>query len=150
MLLISSINSFSQDFKAMQKEYEERKAEAIPKSFKIISPIQDFILVDETRTFTIEMVCLDPNISILLLGFPYETYATKHNLERPADVEEIYKLPAEEQNKFFKLIPSIEVIETIKEGNKITIYAKVTSENIEEFNLDINNYTYKTFRVLLE
>lgn len=58
-------------------------------------------------------------------------------------------LSDEEKNKINLMIPSIEINKRIDLNNKIIIEAKITSENIERFDILINQRVFRTFELQL-
>jgi len=113
-------------------------------------PLTDTIIVDKKRTFTIVLTSKEQSLPIMLLGYPIETYATKNNLKIPDYTnEEFLALSDEEKNKINLMIPSIEINKRIDLNNKIIIEAKITSENIERFDILIDQRVFKTFELQL-
>ncbi|WP_405223807.1 hypothetical protein [Dokdonia sp. Asnod1-B02] len=113
-------------------------------------PLTDTILVDKKRTFTIVLTSKEQSLPIMLLGYPIETYATKNNLKIPDYTNEKFlALSDEEKNKINLMIPSIEINKRIDLNNKIIIEAKITSENIERFDILIDQRVFKTFELQL-
>ncbi|WP_180957888.1 transglutaminase domain-containing protein [Psychroflexus sp. MES1-P1E] len=116
---------------------------------KILIPDKKIIDVEKDRIIKIELGTNNTELEILLRGYPYETYASKNNLEFPSD-EEYAKLTSEERNKHNKVIPSIEIIKTEIKFNKILIKARLTSENIKEFEIVVQGIDIATIKVNLK
>lgn len=113
-------------------------------------PLTDTLIVDKKRTFTIVLTSKELSLPIMLIGYPIETYATKNNLKLPDySNEEFLALSDEEKNKINLMIPSIEIKKRIDLNNKIIIEAIITSENIERFDILIDQRVFKTFELQL-
>ncbi|EAS19457.1 conserved hypothetical protein [Flavobacteria bacterium BBFL7] len=116
---------------------------------KILIPHEKVIIVDTTRIIKVELQTKNTERWITLRGYPWETYATKNNLEFPSN-DEYSKLSDEEKNKYSLLIPSVEIIKKEIVGNKIIIEARLTSENIKEFDIVIEGNSIATIKVNLK
>ncbi|MGS2765126.1 transglutaminase domain-containing protein [Sinomicrobium sp. M5D2P9] len=116
---------------------------------KLLSPKEKTIEVEKDRIVKIELQTKNPERWILLRGYPWETYASKNNLEFPSD-EEYAKLSAEEMNKYNLVIPSVEITKKEILDNKIIIEAKLTSENIKEFDIVVEGNPIATIKVNLK
>jgi hypothetical protein len=92
----------------------------------------------------------EQSLPIMLLGYPIETYATKSNLKIP-DItnEEFLALSDEEKIKINLMIPNIEINKRVDLNNKIILEAKITSDNIERFDILIDPRVFKTFKLQL-
>jgi hypothetical protein len=129
-----------------RKEYPKNLSEFV----ELKEPLSDTIVVEKSQTFTIVLYSKEQSLPIMLLGYPIETYATKNNLEIPDYTNEEYlALSDEEKNKINLMIPSIEINKRIDLNNKIIIEAKITSENIERFDILIDQRVFKTFELQL-
>jgi hypothetical protein len=129
-----------------RKKYPKNLSEFV----ELKEPLSDTIVVEKSQTFTIVLYSKEQSLPIMLLGYPIETYATKNNLEIPDYTNEEYlALSDEEKNKINLMIPSIEINKRIDLNNKIIIEAKITSENIERFDILIDQRVFKTFELQL-
>ncbi|WJJ96514.1 transglutaminase domain-containing protein [Algibacter luteus] len=116
---------------------------------KILIPNKKIIDVEKNRIIKIELETKNTERWILLRGFPWETYASKNNLEFPSD-EEYSKLSDEEKNKYNLVIPSVEILKKEIIDNRIIIEAQLTSENIKEFDIVVEGNTIVTIEVNLK
>ena len=116
---------------------------------RIIVPNKKIIDVEKDRIIEIELETNNTGRWILLHGYPWETYASKNNLKFPSG-DEYAKLSAEESSKYNQVIPSIEIIKTEIIDNKIFIKARLTSENITEFDILVEGNNISTIKVNLK
>ncbi|WP_308994027.1 transglutaminase domain-containing protein [Mariniflexile litorale] len=116
---------------------------------KILVPTTKVIDVEKSRIIRVELETNNTERWISLRGYPWETYASKNNLEFPSD-EEYAKLTSEERNKYNQVIPSVEIIKTEIVDNRIMIEARLTSENIKEFEIVVEGNNIATIKVNLK
>lgn len=115
----------------------------------VIYPIAETIVVDKDRIIKLELQTKNTNRSISLLGYPWETYASKNNLKFPSDAE-YSKLSAEEAARYNQVIPSLEIIKQEPIDDKLLIEAKVTSEGLKKFEVYVEGNAIAKFKVILE
>lgn len=138
----------------LTKEEFEQLPTITDKSFftdgiEILVPSKKEIDVEKNRIINVELRTNNTERWISLRGYPWETYATKNNLEFPSN-DEYSKLSDEEKNKFSLLIPSVEITKKEIVDNKIIIEAQITSENIKEFDIVVAGNTIATIKVNLK
>lgn len=131
------------------------KQRELPKNLsefvELKEPVTDTLILSKKRTFTIVLTSKELSLPIMLIGYPIETYATKNNIKLPDYTnEEFLALSDEEKNKINLMIPSIEIKKRIDLNNKIIIEAIITSENIERFDILIDQRVFKTFELQLD
>ena len=150
LLLAISFQANSQTIIFANGDDDRKELKNLSEFVELEEPQIDTIIVDEKRTFTIVLTSKEQSLPIMFLGYPIETYATKNNLKIPDYTnEEFLALSDEEKNKINLMIPSIEINKRIDLNNKIIIEAKIMSENIERFDMFIDQRFFKTFELKL-
>lgn len=115
----------------------------------VLYPKTKTIVVDKDRIIKLKLQTKNTNRAISLLGYPWETYASKNNLEFPSDAE-YSKLSAEEAARYNQVIPSLEIIKQEPIDDKLLIEAKVTSEGLKKFEVYVEGNAIAKFKVVLE
>lgn len=116
-------------------------------NIKIVSPETETIKIEENGTVLIRIKTDNPNRPIDVIGFPFETYASKKGLEPPSSNDEYLKMTKEEQDKYTLVIPSVEIVDKEILNNTVNIEIRVESENIEHFDIIIDGNSVATFNL---